>query len=191
MKTVFSIATVVAVCCMIAAQAPSAAKAPDEAAQVAAEVTKMFTVSSEATKLTSAALAKVTDGVVYNVKVTIKGPDSRQSSRIKVIKEGKSISKLDSPSTNQSCPGLKKMIRKEFTLKTEQDAKVLEAALDELYPISDSFGGRDKKAKAIKRDGANFIFVRGVFFKKLKGFIVETDGKGAITDVKSSLQIEK
>jgi len=176
---------------MAVTQSPAAAKASDEEAQVAAEVSKMYKVSSEATRLTSSSLAKVTDGVVYDVKVTITGPNSRQSHRIKVIKEGKAVSKLSSPTTNQSCPVLKKMIKKKFALKTEQDARILEAALDELYPISDSFGGRDKKVKAIKRQGANFIFVRGVFFKKLSGFIFETDGKGAVTDVKYSLRIKK
>jgi len=111
MKTVFNIALVAVVCCMAATHVRSAAKTPDDAAQIAAEVSKMYTVSSEATKLASPALAKVTDGVVYKVKVTFTGPDSRQSTRIKVIKEGKTIRKLDSPSTNQDCPGLKKMIK--------------------------------------------------------------------------------
>ena len=108
-----------------------------------------------------------------------------------MLKTDEGISPFEGPTTNQDCPWLTKIIKKEFKLKTDEDAKVLEAALDVLYPISDHFGGRDHKAKAIRKEDGRFVFVRGVFFKDLKGFVVETGENGSISKVSYSLKLEK
>ena len=67
---------------------------------------------------------------------------------------------------------------------------MLEGFLDQLYPISDSFGAKDKKAKAIKKSGNKIILIRGEFFKKLKGYIFDTDASGTILKVDYSLGIK-
>ncbi len=196
MKTVINYAMSCVVFSMCLSSVCSAASAPgkDEAA-VAAEVGKMFKITSTATRLTSPAVEKIMEkgAAIYDVKVKVIGPDGHavQSHKVKIVKKGGAVSRFFSPSTNQQCPVLKKMIRKDFNLKTQQDLKAIEAALDELYPISNSFGGRDKKAKTIIRKDDSVIFVRGVFFKNLRGFIFKTDKNGSIVDVSYSLRIKR
>jgi hypothetical protein len=191
MKRVVIIAIFGVMCCLVGTMI-GAAGAPSKAEEfVAAEVCKMFKVTATAKELKSAVIKKVTDAVIYDVKVRVSDPDGSSSgSSLKVIKQDKTIILLESPSTNQPCPWMKTLINKTFKLKTEQDAKTLEAALDELYPISNSFGGRNKKAKAIRRQGRTVTFVRGTFFKKLGGFVFETDATGSIVNVRYSLKIE-
>jgi len=192
MKNVWIIA-VIGVMCFMAGTLTRAAKTPtSDEALVAAEVSKMFKVTSTATKLDAAALKEVTDATMYDVKVKIAGPGGGSSrSSLIAVKQGKTVTTLSRPSTSQDCPGLKTMLKKTFKLKSDANAKALEAVLDALYPISDRFGGKDKKAKAIKREGAKFIFVRGEFFKNLKGFIFETDSSGSVVKVTYSLRIKR
>jgi len=191
MKHVVIIAIFGVVCCLVGTMIGAAVAPSKDEAFVAAEVCKMFKVTSTAKELKSAAIKKVTDASIYDVKVRVTGPDgSPIGLSMKVVKRNKTVTELDSPNTNQSCPRVKTLINKTFKLKTEQDAKTLEAALDELYPISNSFGGRDKKVKAIRRQGQTVTFVRSTFFKKLGGFVFETDANGAIMNVRYSLKIE-
>jgi len=188
MKHVVIIAIFGVVCCLVGTMIGAAGAPSKDEAFVAAEVCKMFKVTSTAKELKSAAIKKVTDASIYDVKVRVTGPDgSPIGLSMKVVKRNKTVTELDSPNTNQSCPRVKALINKTFKLKTEQDAKTLEAALDELYPI---FGGRNKKAKAIRRQGQTVTFVRSAFFKKLGGFVFETDANGAIMNVRYSLKIE-
>ncbi len=190
MKRFIIIAVFGVMCCLAGTLIGAAETASKEEALVAAEVSKMYKITSTASTLDSEAIKKVTDAKIYNVKVKITGPGRRSSSSLKVIRRNKVITDLETPSTNQPCPWLKTMINKTFSLKTEANAKTLEAALDVLYPISDSFGGRDKKAKAIRRHGRTVTFVRGVFFKNLKGFVFETDENGSIVNVSYSLRVK-
>ena len=195
MKTVCSSVLMGVMCSMILSQACSAAATDkgDEAA-VAAEAMKLFKITAKATRRRSAAVENVMGpgAALYDVTVRIAGPDEGASiSELKVIKAGGAVTPICAPSTNQPCPELQKLIKKRFTLKTEQDAKAVEAVLDALYPISDSFGGRDKKAKKIVRTGNGFTFVRGEFFKALKGFLFETDANGSIVRVSHSLEIKR
>ncbi len=180
------------ICCLKGTLIDAAAEdSSEEAAAVAAEVRKLFKVSTAARKLESEALKKVTDAAIYDVDVTVKGPDGSSKSTVRVMKGSGGITALERPSTNQACPWLKDLIRETFKLKTEEDAKTLEAALDTLYPVSDRFGGADKKAKAIKKGMNRFVFVRGEFFKDLKGFVFETDESGGISSVKYSLKLKR
>lgn len=163
----------------------------EEEKLVAEEVKKMFTVSPAITKLKSPALEAIMTAKVYDVDVTIKGPGSSSSSRMRLLKSDDGTQILRRPNTNQKCPELKKAIKKDFKLATEKDAKTLEAALDLLYPISGHFDGRDLKAKAIRKEDGKVIFVRGTFFKKLKAFIFAIDEDGTIKEVSYTLQLER
>ena len=163
---------------------------PAEKKLIDAEVKKMFTVTSSSTKINLVAYGRVTDATIYDVKVIVKGPDGSSSSPMKLVKLNNKISSLTSPSTDQSCPELNALIKKSFKLKTAKDAKMLEGFLDQLYPISDSFGAKDKEAKAIKKSGNKIILIRGEFFKKLKGYIFETDASGTILKVDYSLGLK-
>ncbi|MFT5131415.1 MAG: hypothetical protein ACI8W8_005051 [Rhodothermales bacterium] len=176
--------------CLAPVQLYSAEITPEENALIGAEVRKLYKLRTKAESLSSEAVSKVTNAKVYSVKVTIAGPDGETSEKIKFVKDGDAFSTITRPSTNEKCPELKALIKKDFRLKTEEDAKALEAALDALYPLSEHFGGKDKKAKAIRRTANSVTFVRGEFFKDFKGYVFETDDNGAIVEVRYSLGIK-
>ena len=180
-----------AIGCLAGTLTHAAENSAEEDALVAAEVKKLFSVTSSATKVESQALSQVTDAAIYDVKVKVKGPESSSTSKVRVMKGSQGVKALPRPSTNQACPWLKELIKKDFKLKTEKDAEILEAALDTLYPISDGFGGKDKKAKAIRKQDGRIVFIRGEFFKDLKGFVFQTDESGAITEVNYSLKLKR
>jgi hypothetical protein len=85
-------------------------------------------------------------------------------------------------------------IKPTFSLKLQPDAKMFEQALDVLYPISTGFNDDNLKAKAIKNSGNEWTFVRGQdkFFDRvlLQGFVVKTDTKGAVVEVKWATELK-
>ena len=191
MKGLAGITTLALIYSLIAPQICAAEISPEENMQIGTAVRKLYKLKTKATRLESPALEKVTDAALYNVKVTIVGPDSNTLESVKVVKRGDQVSTIRSPSTNQECPGLKALLKKGFTLKTDDDAKAIETVLDLLYPLSDSFGGKDKKAKATLREGKTVTFVRGEFFKDLKGYVFKTDENGSVQEVRYSLSIKR
>lgn len=146
-------------------------------------------VQIEPTKLTNAALERVFAATFYKVEVKVKQGEGSQTTDATVARVGDELVEISRPSTSEEVPALKKMMSPKFTLKTDKDAKEVEAALDVLYPISTTFGDKDVKAKAIKHTGKDWVFVRGAFFDHHLGFVFTTDAKGAVTGVKFSLEL--
>lgn len=81
-------------------------------------------------------------------------------------------------------PVLTSMIKDDFRLNNETDAKTFEAALDVLY-AADRFDKR--KHDIIKREN-DWVFVRGTFFESLKVLIVTTDENGKIDRMRYDLE---
>jgi hypothetical protein len=80
------------------------------------------------------------------------------------------------------------MLSADFKLKSDDDAKVMQNALNIAYPtVTDD----DKKAVTFRHAGNQWTFIRGNFIApKLLGFIFQTDDSGKITSAKFSLQIQ-
>ena len=78
------------------------------------------------------------------------------------------------------------MFRPDFKLKSDADARVLQAAFDAIFPI---IGSGDQKVATFKHTGNQWIFVRGEFFDSLMGFVVTTDGGDAVTGVKFVMKL--
>ncbi len=159
----------------------------EESKAVEAEVMRRITTSTK--KLDSEALSKAFVASFYEVDVKVSQGNSSQTVGLQLARVDGKFLDVDSPTTNQSTPWLKKMLRPEFRLKSDEDAKVLEAALDAIYPIS-TFHNK-KSPKEIRHDGNKWIFVRGTFFDDVSGYIVTTDADGAVTAVDYSLRIKK
>jgi opacity protein-like surface antigen len=175
------------VCCLTLA-AQGAALSQEERAFFDKNISKIVQV--EPSRLSDSSLERVFQAPFYKVTITInQGESGTQTMDLTVARVGQELVDVSLPGTNQDLPQFKKMLKPDFKLKTDKDAKDLQAALDILYPISSSFGGEDAKAKAIKHSGKQWTFVRGVFFKKNKGFSFTTDANGTITDVKYSLEL--
>ena len=169
---------------MALALAPySAVSAADELETVKKEVLKQITVQPAQVK--SPALEKVFTANFYKVKIVIKGGMSTTVSM--AMNQGKAV-KIEQNTTNMPMPVLQSILKKDFKLKTEADAKVFEEALDKLYPVSNF--GRDSKLKQIKKTEKGWTFIRGKFFKNLKGFKLTTDGTGSVTAIDYSLEIK-
>ncbi len=159
----------------------------DEAEDVRKEVLRRITIKS--TKIESAALKKVFSATFYEVTIDINEGNGTSHSKMLLVKKDAKFINLKTTSTTQKMPGLLSLVTKGFKLKTEADAKVFEAAIDTLYPIK-SFGSA-KKVKAIKKTATGWTFIRGTFFKDMKGFEVATDDKGVIQSIGYSLRIKK
>lgn len=130
-------------------------------------------------------LNTVFTGQLYDVKIKIGQGNGSSTMREQIMAVDGKVTDVPSASTNQKMANLLKLVKKEFKLKTQEDANVFEAALDDLYPMR-----FDKDKKAIKKQDGNYVFIRGDFFKNLKGFIVTTDAQGTITDISYSLRIK-
>ncbi len=169
---------------------PTVAAAPmtdEESKAVEAEVRRRITTKTK--KLDSDALNKAFVASLYEVDVKVSQGNSSQTVGLQLARVDGKFVDVEKPTTNQSMPWLKKILRPEFRLKSDPDAKVFEAALDAIYPIS-TFGNK-KSPKAIRHDGNKWIFVRGTFFDDVSGYIVTTDDEGAVTAVDYSLRIKK
>jgi hypothetical protein len=79
------------------------------------------------------------------------------------------------------------LVRKEFYLKTETDAKNFEMALDKLYPMSDM----NEKYKEHMKIGNRWFFIRDKFFDSKSGFIVTVDQNMRIGNIGYSLEAIK
>ena len=144
-----------------------------------------YKIKSE--KLSPELINKVFTGDFYKVKVIadLGGGGTSTSERLVQVVSGK-VSGLQDTTTNMTMTGLNKCLNKGFKLNSEADIKTFEKVLDLLYPIN-TFG---KKEKKIINTKGKVTFVRGKFFKKFKGFVVETDDGGVIKTIKYSLDIK-
>ena len=112
------------------------------------------------------------------------------------MKEGLTLAKIDQkyiylerPTTNQPLPDLQRLIKKDFQIKTRDDAHIIETVLDILYPITNRYAYDSFKGKTIRQKGNQWLFIRDRYFRDLKGFIFETDDDGNILAVSFSPNI--
>ncbi|OQX33456.1 MAG: hypothetical protein B0D91_14360 [Oceanospirillales bacterium LUC14_002_19_P2] len=146
-------------------------------------------IETDITKLESKALIRAFSAQFYDTTITRRNNNYSSESEVILAMQKGQVIEIDRPSTNQPVPELKKFLKKDFQLKSRQDASILEEALDILYPISEGYGSEDMEHKAIRQNGNQWLFIRGVFFRDLMGFIFETDNSGNILSVDYSLEI--
>ena len=119
------------------------------------------------------------------VREDLGGGSSSTSERLVQVVNGK-VSGLQETTTNMTMTGLNKCLNKSFKLNSEANIKTFEKVLDLLYPVG-TFG---KKEKKITKAAGKVNFIRGKFFKKFKGFVIEIDKDGTIKTIKYSLEIK-
>jgi hypothetical protein len=149
-------------------------------------INSRFSISKEQIK--SDTLKKLTIGNVYLVKATFKDASNQGvlwEGRL-AIKDGKLLEPEDL-STEKKLVVLTSLLRKDFILKSESDAKMFERVVDIFYPL----GWSNEKYRAhLKKDG-KWYFVRGEFFESREAVIVTLDAAQRITDVSFSLEALK
>ncbi|MFN8209550.1 MAG: hypothetical protein U0T33_01100 [Bacteroidales bacterium] len=149
-------------------------------------VKSRFSIKKEL--ISSDTLKKVITGNLYLVKAEYADQNSTGAlfeNRF-VIKDGKLLEPEDL-STDKKLEVLFSVVKKEFTIKTETDAKIFEKVIDAFYPLGWS---NEKYRQHLKKDG-KWYFVRGEFFDNKEAVIVTLDATQRITDISFSLEAIK
>ncbi len=156
----------------------------DEKAFVASHISQFVKV--EPAKLGDPALAPVFAVPLYNLTISVIANGSLGIQQVIVARLGGDLVGVSYPSEDDSAPQIVKMLSPALRLRTDQDAIVLQRALDVAYPnVSDD----EKKKVTFHHAGNQWQFVRNHFFGSPTGFIFTTDRAGAITSVKYMLKM--
>jgi hypothetical protein len=133
-------------------------------------------------------LGKIFYGTFYEIKLSREDPDGSifGMGKLMLVRVDDHFVIPENIATNKSMPSLKSLLKKDLRFKNMKDAQMIQDALDNIYKISSI---SDKNAKGIKQKGDEWIFIRGKFFDKYKGFIFKTKD-GVIVEVKYSLHIK-
>ena len=130
--------------------------------------------------LTTGDLSKVTTKKIFEVKViqtTIAGAIKTETLRL--MKDDGGLVQLIRPGSTKKCEELVRLFNREITINNAEEARVVERALDTVFPI----GTFDKKHKKLYREGKKWIFIRGDIFMNLQGFVFTIDDQGHITSI--------
>ena len=79
------------------------------------------------------------------------------------------------------------LVRKDFYLKTEADAKIFETSFDKLYPISWTKAEEKEHLKINNK----WYFIRAKFFDSKSGYIVTLDKNSNISDISYNMEAIK
>ena len=138
-------------------------------------------VKIDPVRVSDPAVIKVFATPFYTLNVSIDdGQGGTNQSSVVVARQDDRLVSVSRPGTDGDHPEILQMLRPDFRLKNDSDARVFQAALDAVYPI---IGNSDQKAKGFKHAGPQWKFVRGDFFEAKMGFLVTTDKSGAVTSV--------
>ena len=149
----------------------------------------MATLEVESEKVKSSHLQAVSDFQLYRTAVKQKGSQYSLKKDVFLIKGNDSI-RVPEATTTVDMSMLCKIFKKDYALKTDQDAKKL---LDLLYAIiygTDGFSKSDR-TDLIVREGSTWYLMFGKFFDDRIGFIVKTNPQGKLLGIKYELGIEK
>ncbi len=142
-------------------------------------------IKVEPARLNDAGFLKVFSALFYQVTISIKTDDGTQIQQVIVAHVGDALLSISRPSSDADMPNFVKMLNPDFKLKTDDDAKSMQAALDSAYPV---ITDDDKKAEKFRRTGNQWVFARGKFFNDDLGFVFQTDDSGTITSAKFTLK---
>ena len=166
------------------AMAPAGDLSPDDKAFLDKNISSIVRI--DYTLMDDPAITKVFGAHFFRVKIIIKEELGEQTQELVVMRAGEKLANVSAPGSDGDLPELVKMFKAGFALKTDADAKLLQQALDILYP---PFTDEDKKLVAFVHAGNQWTFVRGKFFDGKKGYVFTTDAAGAITRAKFVLKM--
>ena len=143
-------------------------------------------VRFEAQTMDDLAIDQVFSTPFYNLDVILLLGDGDQNTSLIVTRIGDQLVNLDRPGTDGDLPEFQKLLNPAFKLRTDADAKMLQQALDVLYPI---FMQSDKKARSFRHEGNTWIFARAEFDESKSGYIFTTAADGTIQSVKYQMRL--
>ena len=149
-------------------------------------------IEVETDQLDEKVTSRFIDGKVYSTKIIRKlnGGTSSNSGPSIIVSNGKALA-IEKNSSTTELKDLMNSFKKGVNLSKEVNVLYFEKLLDALYPISDSFGGKDKKVKETITKKNQIIFIRGKFFKDFKAIVVKLDNSGKIIKIDYTLKYKK
>jgi hypothetical protein len=142
-------------------------------------------ISIKKEKVVSDTLEKVFTGTFFKVEAGFSfGDGGMFSGLLFVLKDEKMIENVG---RTDSLNTLLSLVRKDFYLKTEADAKIFETSLDKLFPIS----WTSVEEKAHLKIKNQWYFIRGKFFDSKSGYIVTLDKNSNISDIAYNMEAIK
>ncbi len=133
-------------------------------------------------------LSKFSSTRFFEVKLIEKRPGGAVSTEtLMLLKEGDEFKRLEPMGSTKPCKQLMNVFEKKMIIQGEEDAKLVEAALDLLYPM----GRFDKKHQKIYKEGDKWTFIRGDIFDNLQGFQFTVDDQGVVTAINYTTGIKK
>jgi hypothetical protein len=140
-------------------------------------------------KLSSDTLAKVFEGAFYEFSPIVTMNNSVAAcGTYKVLILNGQLSLIEDVGTTIRLDNLLPLVREDFSIKNEGDAKIFETALDYIYPITWDADLKDKKF--FEKDG-KWYFIRGDFFDNKKGFVITLDANSKISAIDFDLKAIK
>jgi hypothetical protein len=122
---------------------------------------------------------------IYLLRVMVIA-ESGPTATLVVARVGDTTQQLLRPTVDGEVLGLQKLLKPTFKLRTNADAKVLQQALDVVFPY---FMESDKKVRGFRRSGKAWIFARDALLGPTSGYVFETNAGGAIRSVKYLLEL--
>jgi hypothetical protein len=143
-------------------------------------------IAIEKEKIVSDTLAKVFAGTFYKINAgfTLGEGSAMCSGNLLVLKEGTLI---EFDNRTDSMFTLLSLVRNDYSLKSQADAKVFETALDKIYPINWSDEGKKEHLKIDNK----WYFVRGEFFDSKSAYIITLDQNSKISNIAYSMEAIK
>ena len=137
-------------------------------------------------KIVSDTLAKVFNGTFFKVDAGFSFSDESGycSGDLFIIKDGE-CAPLGGRSDSMHI--LVSLVRPDFYIKSEVDARIFETALDKIYPIG-MMGGEYKEHLKIN---TKWYFIRDKFFDSKSGYIVTLDKNSKISNIGYSMEAIK
>jgi hypothetical protein len=142
-------------------------------------------ISIKKEKVVSDTLEKVFTGTFFKVDAGFSfGDGGMLSGLLFVLKNEKMIENVG---RTDSLNTLLSLVRKDFYLKTEADAKIFETSLDKLFPIS----WTSTEEKEHLKINNKWYFIRAKFFDSKSGYIVTLDKNSNIADIAYDMEAIK
>ena len=144
-------------------------------------------LTTKAEVITSPEMTAVFAGNFYKVDLdyTVENGGWSSSMGTMYLSNG-SVKELEELSTDKELPVLLTLVNPAFRLKGEADAKILEAALDRLFPLNSI----DERSRRHYFKNNLWYFIRGKFFDDEQGFVFTPDGDGKILLIQYFLKIQ-
>ena len=143
-------------------------------------------VKFQTEKVDDLAVEKVFTVPIYTVTVVIGLADGNPTTSLTVARIEDKLVGVNRPSGDGDLPDFQKMISPDFKLKTNTDGKMMQQALNVLYP---AMMESEKKLISFRQAGNTWTFVRGEFFESKSGYVMKTGADGSITSVEYLLKL--